>query len=151
MWVVEFCNRQIRLAVPEDRWQAMILLILQAEGVTQAEISVTVVDDTEMHELNRRYLDHDYPTDVLSFVLEDSDGYLSGEIIVSSDTAIERSVEFGWTAEEELTLYVLHGTLHLVGYDDKKSTDRARMREKEAHYLRLLGMRRPESNLDEPN
>jgi len=144
---VEFCNRQTRLEVPETRWSRLLEVLLRTEGLEEAEVSVTIVDDGEMHALNRQYLDHDYPTDVLSFVLEEGPGSLCGEIIVSADTAVARASEFGWSAEDELTMYVLHGALHLVGYDDKEDTARQRMRERERFYLRQFGML-PESSAE---
>jgi len=137
---IEFCNRQSRLAVPEARWSRLLEEVLRTEGRTRAEVSVTVVDDDEMHALNRQYLAHDYPTDVLSFVLEEGSGSLCGEIIVSADTAAARASEFGWSVEDELTMYVLHGALHLVGYDDKEDEKRRRMRERERFYLSRFGM-----------
>lgn len=147
MLTVEFCNRQTRLEVPETRWSRLLEVLLRTEGLEEAEVSVTIVDDGEMHALNRQYLDHDYPTDVLSFVLEEGPGSLCGEIIVSADTAVARASEFGWSAEDELTMYVLHGALHLVGYDDKEDTARQRMRERERFYLRQFGML-PESSAE---
>ncbi len=122
----------------------VVTQVLRGEQVDQAEISVAIVDDAEIHELNRRFLDHDYPTDVLSFVLENATA-LEGEIIVSADTAQARAVEEGWSALEELTLYVVHGALHLVGYDDKSSSARVLMRQREGFHLTRLGLTRPES------
>ena len=92
---------------------------------------MAAVDDRTIHQLNRRYLDHDYPTDVLSFVLEEGPGTVEGEIIVSGDTAAASAPGYGWPAQDELLLYVIHGMLHLVGYDDKSPADAARMRQAE--------------------
>jgi probable rRNA maturation factor len=114
--------------------------VLTGEAIASATISVAVVDDPTMRELNRRYLSHDYNTDVLSFLLEESDGQLDGEVIVSADTAIIRAKEFAWSAEDELLLYVIHGTLHLTGYDDHSDADRGCMRRKEMQYLEELGL-----------
>jgi probable rRNA maturation factor len=60
-------------------------------------------------------------------------------VIVSADTASRRAAEFGWQMQDELLLYVIHGTLHLTGFDDKTDSDRAVMRAKEEQYLRSLG------------
>ena len=84
-----------------------------------ARLSLAVVDDPTIHELNRRHLNHDWPTDVLSFVLEERDGHLEGEVILSADTAAAAATEVGWPAAAEQLLYVIHGMLHLVGYRDK--------------------------------
>jgi probable rRNA maturation factor len=117
-----------------------VATVLAGESVTSATISVAVVDDPTMRDLNRRYLNHDYNTDVLSFLLEETDGQLDGEVIVSADTAIIRAEEFAWSAGDELLLYVIHGTLHLTGYDDHSDADRGRMRRKEMQYLNELGL-----------
>ena len=142
---VEVSNRQTSLDVNTSVLRQVVEDILHCEGIQSAEVSVAIVGDQEIHQLNRRYLDHDYPTDVLSFVLERNEGRLEGEVIVSTETAIARCGEFGWTAVEELTLYTIHGTLHLVGYLDKTSEDVAQMRERETFHLGQHGMKRPAS------
>ena len=89
----------------------------------------------------RRYLAHDYATDVLSFLLAEEDDYREGEVVVSAETALREAPSYGWAATDELLLYVLHGTLHLLGYDDRAREDRAAMRDKERSYLLQLGCR----------
>ena len=150
MIIVEVSDRQHALQIKTEAVRQAVTMVLEGESVDTAEISVAIVDDAEMHELNRRFLNHDYPTDVLSFVLEQSDRGLDGEIIVSSETAQLRSLDEGWSALEELTLYLIHGTLHLVGYDDKTSDTRATMRDREIFHLSRLGLTRPAGS-DEPS
>ncbi|MDG2384120.1 MAG: rRNA maturation RNase YbeY [Pirellulaceae bacterium] len=140
---VEVSNRQAVLDVDTSKLQDAITAVLKTEGIQQAEVSLAIIDDVEIHELNRRYLQHDYPTDVLSFVLERSAAGLDGEVIISTETALERCQEFGWSATKELTLYAIHGTLHLVGFDDKTAVDRAEMRERERFHLAKLGIEIP--------
>ncbi len=108
----------------------------------EATVSVAIVDDETIHELNRQFLAHDYPTDVLSFTLEDEPPRLEGEIVVSVDTARQNAVEAGWSADDELLLYVIHGTLHLAGHLDKDPEDFAEMRATEAAVLDRLGVKR---------
>ena len=123
-------RRQLALAVQE---------VLTQEGARDAEISLAVVDNQTIHRLNRHYLRHDYPTDVLSFVLDHApDGRLDGEIIVSLEMAAQQSAKLGWPVENELLLYVIHGALHLVGYDDQQAARRTEMRSKEQHYMTRL-------------
>ena len=85
-----------------------------------ARISVAVVDDATIAVLNRQFLRHEGPTDVLSFLLEQDEDGLEGEVVVSAETARRTAPRFGWSEGEELLLYVIHGTLHLAGYDDAK-------------------------------
>jgi probable rRNA maturation factor len=117
-------------------------LILRDAGIQSGELSIAVVSDKRMHELNRQYLEHDYPTDVLSFLLEsDSERKsLEGQIIVSSDYAAREAARYDWTTDDELLLYVIHGCLHLVGHDDTVPEARQTMREAEAKYLAQFGL-----------
>ena len=108
-----------------------------------AYVSIAVVDDPTIHGLNVQYLGHDYPTDVLSFVLEESTDRVEGELVVSADTAMRESQEAGWSPQDELLLYVIHGSLHLVGYDDHEPTDQIEMYAAEAHYLQRMGIKLP--------
>ena len=137
---IDFRNEQRTLAIDESRLREAVELVLRRSGVEQAEISLAIVDDPAIHELNRRYLNHDEPTDVLSFVLEAGEDSLEGEIIVSADTAAAAAPRFGWSAEDELLLYVIHGALHLVGYDDLNAAARSEMRGQERACLAHFGL-----------
>lgn len=136
---VAITNQQSNFKVDARRLRTAVKDVLTGEGIESGEISLAVVDDPTIHDLNRRWLNHDEPTDVLSFVLERARSSLEGEIIVSADTASARAAEFGWSAEAELALYVIHGALHLVGYDDKEPAAREKMRQRERFYLERLG------------
>ncbi len=140
---VEIANQQSSLAIDEDRLRSVTLQILTDAGYTEGALSLAVVDDPTIHELNVRHLEHDYPTDVLSFGLTDEPPRLEGEVIVSSETAITNAEEYDWPADHELLLYVIHGVLHLVGHRDKADDDVAAMRDAEARYLRAAGVEPP--------
>ena len=137
---VDVCNEQSALLVDCELMRRAVGVVLRGESIAAATISLAVVDDPTMRELNRRYLEHDYDTDVLSFLLDDDDGRLDGEVIVSADTALLRAAEYGWSGAHEMLLYVIHGTLHLTGYDDHSDEDRATMRRLEMKYLKELGL-----------
>lgn len=119
-----------------------VTAILNDHDIATAEISVAIVDDPTIRQLNRQYLEHDYETDVISFVLEwdEIQGRLVGQLIVSTDTAASLAGEVGGSMGDELLLYVIHGTLHLVGYDDKAPDSAAEMRVAEKKYLKRLGI-----------
>src|SRR4051794_16057292 len=85
--IVLITNRQAAHAVDESQLVLAVEFVLRDADFSSAEVSLAVVDDAEMQELNRRFLGHDYPTDVLSFVLDNEDGHLQGEIVISADTA----------------------------------------------------------------
>lgn len=138
--IIECNNDQQTQPVDETRLLAAIRRILTDAEITAGEISLAIVDDSRMHELNRQFLQHDYPTDVLSFVLDEEPGFLEGEVIVSADYAAREAVRYGWSTDDELLLYVIHGTLHLVGYDDLNPAAKREMRVQEQHYLGLYGL-----------
>ncbi|MBA3483853.1 MAG: rRNA maturation RNase YbeY [Pirellulales bacterium] len=126
-------------AIDAERLESAVRLAFADSGYTWVEVSIAVVDDEMIHELNRQFLDHDYPTDVLSFALEDDPPRLEGEIVVSLDTADRCASEAGWSTDDELLLYVAHGALHLAGYGDKTPEDAAEMRAAEVDLLAKLG------------
>ncbi|HEX6963870.1 MAG TPA: rRNA maturation RNase YbeY [Lacipirellula sp.] len=123
-----------------DRVQAAARVALADSSYRDVSVSVAIVDDAAIHQLNRQFLEHDYPTDVLSFVLEDQPHRLEGEVVVSIDTANRCAEEAGWSGVDELLLYVVHGALHLVGYRDKAADEAAEMRKAEAAVLARLGV-----------
>jgi probable rRNA maturation factor len=145
---VQIANEQTSLRVDDARLREAVRAVVEEASIHQAEISVAVVDDAAIQELNRRYLRHDEPTDVLSFLLERAQDRLEGEIVVSADTARRTAPRFGWSAADELLFYVVHGTLHLVGYDDQTPGDRARMRARERECLARFGVE-PSEEIDD--
>ena len=122
------------------RLRRAVKSILNDAGIASGEVSIAVVDDARMHELNRRYLAHDYPTDVLSFVLARDGDRLDGQIVVSADYAAREAARYGWNADDELLLYTIHGALHLVGYDDLSPESKRQMRQQERAYLGQFGL-----------
>ncbi|MEX2187140.1 MAG: rRNA maturation RNase YbeY [Pirellulales bacterium] len=122
------------------RVRAAVKSALALGDVTAGTVSVVVVDDPTIHDLNRRHLDHDYPTDVLSFAIEQADAYVEGDIVASADTAARMAPRYGWTAEDELLLYVVHGALHLVGFDDLEPAKLKKMRAAERQVLAQFGL-----------
>lgn len=135
---VALSNQQVRHPVDEQQLREAAIAVLSNSEFSSAAVSIAVVDDATIHELNRRHLDHDWPTDVLSFVLEGDNGHLEGEVIISADTAAAAAEELGCTAEREQLLYVIHGMLHLVGYRDQLGDDAAEMRAAESAYLQAF-------------
>lgn len=140
MLKVAINNQQTAHKVDRAQLREGVKRVLAGEGIENAVISIAVVDDPTMHGLNRQYLQHDYPTDVLSFVLEDDDDRLEGEIIISADYAAKEAQNFDWSAQDEMLLYVIHGSLHLVGFDDLEPELKAEMRAKEREYLATFGL-----------
>ena len=141
--IIEIANEQQTHAVDCKRLKQAVRNVLADAGIERGEISIAIVDDARMHALNRQYLQHDYPTDVLSFVLEHDEATksLDGEIIASADYAAREAPRYSWTADDELLLYVIHGCLHLVGHDDHTPEGQAAMRAAESKYLAQFGLK----------
>jgi probable rRNA maturation factor len=132
--------------VTVDRWllRRAVKRVLHMAGVENAAISVAIVDDDTISRLNWEYLRHRGPADVLSFPLDDSElnggCQLEGEVIASAETAARCAPRFGWNPHDELLLYIVHGTLHLVGHDDRTPRQQAEMRRMESDVLQGLGI-----------
>jgi probable rRNA maturation factor len=129
--------------VPLDRsrLRQVARQVLEGEGIKEAEISLAFVDNPTIHQLNQRYLKHDEPTDVLSFPLSEADARrLAGELVISAEIAKTQAESRGHDVQAELALYVIHGLLHLCGYDDQTEAKAKEMHLRERHHLQALGM-----------
>lgn len=132
-----------------SEWLAQIAeQVLRTESVASAQLSIALVDDATIHHVNRQFLQHDYATDVISFLLDSGDirdgsaadgRWIEGEIVISGETAARSAKEIGCPAGQELALYLVHGLLHLCGYDDQTPADQARMRDREKSHLKKCG------------
>nr|MBQ0091353.1 apolipoprotein N-acyltransferase [Candidatus Enterousia merdequi] len=106
-----------------------------------SEVSITLVDDKQIHKLNKKYRDMDKPTNVLSFEL--GDDILLGDIFISLDTVKKEAIEAGISIEEHTAHMVVHGMLHLQGYDHIKESEAKVMESKEIKILKKLGYKNP--------
>src|SRR5438552_16561895 len=123
--------------VPIDRGKLrdIVRAVLEGEDEKEYEISLAFVDNTTIHRLNKQYLGHDEPTDVLSFPYSAANAKkLEGELVIGVEIAQEQATERGHDVQAELALYVIHGLLHLCGYDDKSTANEKAMRQRERHY-----------------
>jgi probable rRNA maturation factor len=138
---VEISDTQTHLAVDHEALAQLVRATLASEGVDRASISVAMVDDATIHTINRRHLDHDWPTDVISFGLSDpDDDALIGELVVSAEMAATTARTAGVPAWDELALYLVHGLLHLCGHDDSTPDARRAMRQREGEVLAASGL-----------
>jgi probable rRNA maturation factor len=110
--------------------------VLIAENRPVASISIALVDDNTIHRLNELHLRHDWPTDVISFPMSGPDDpALSGELIVSTEMAVATAKEIGGDPHDEIALYIVHGLLHLCGYDDSNQEQSAAMNNRQTEIL----------------
>jgi probable rRNA maturation factor len=136
---ISIATPQEIVSIDRAHMRQVVRTVLAGEDVTDYEISLAFVDNPTIHRLNLRYLQHDEPTDVLSFPLSElSASKLAGELVLGVEVAVEQAAARGHDVQTELTLYVIHGLLHLCGYDDHDDADRAAMRQRERHYLQQL-------------
>jgi probable rRNA maturation factor len=115
--------------------------VLDGEGIRAAKVTLAFVDDAHIHRLNKQFLDHDEPTDVLTFPYsEKGSKTLEGEVVIGHGVAVANAADRGHDLAAELALYVIHGCLHLCGYDDRTDRGAKVMRAKERHYLAAVGL-----------
>ncbi|MBR2305218.1 MAG: rRNA maturation RNase YbeY [Ruminococcus sp.] len=134
--------------------------VTEYEGFTNDyEVSVSFVNDAQIHELNKKHRDIDRPTDVLSFPLGENGVYdidhetgasLLGDIVISLETAFRQAEVYGHSLEREVGFLTVHSMLHLLGYDHEEGPLQERiMREKEEAILTQLGISRDETFVEE--
>ena len=111
-------------------------LVAESEIRRIGDISIIFCSDNYILDINRRYLGHDYFTDIITFDYCEGDR-LSGDLFISVDSVRENSVEYGTEFKDELNRVIVHGILHLIGYDDHAEEDVKVMRSKEDYYLSL--------------
>ena len=105
--------------------------------INEGELSIAFVSDAEIAQVHADFMDDPSPTDVITFPAQ-PEMKSAGEIIVSVDHAHNRAAKLGEPFSRELSLYLVHGWLHLAGYDDSEESDRAKMREAEKKALLIL-------------
>jgi rRNA maturation RNase YbeY len=114
-----------------------IKAVIVAEGKIAGDISFIFCSDDYLLEMNKKYLDHDYYTDIITFDYVE-DKMINGDIYISIDRVRENATEFSIPFANELNRILIHGILHLLGYKDKAKNDKKIMTEKEDYYLKAL-------------
>jgi probable rRNA maturation factor len=124
----------------ETRIRDAVIAAAHRSGFSVGSIGVLITDDETIHRINREHLEHDYPTDVISFAYHQQLPSVEGELVASLDTAAREASSLGWTTLNELLLYVIHGTLHICGLDDQTEEARKEIRLAERQVLATLGI-----------
>lgn len=120
-----------------NKIKRLVAEILNTENRTAGEINFIITTDEKLKSINVEFLEHNYFTDVITFNYND-DRIVNGEIYISIDTIRHNSAEYGETIQSELSRVMIHGVLHLVGYDDKSDQEKIVMRQKEDFWLKNL-------------
>lgn len=121
----------------KDRYARWVSKIGRSERREIGDFSFVFCDDTYLLEMNRRFLEHDAFTDVITFDYS-NDEVVSGEVFISIDRLKENSYKYNTAFFDELRRVMAHGVLHLLGYDDKSDEDSKRMRAKEEEKMKLF-------------
>ncbi|HUS90688.1 MAG TPA: rRNA maturation RNase YbeY [Phycisphaerae bacterium] len=134
--VVSVSSSQRAVRVPRKRIAELVAFVARAERAPAAQVDVAVVGAEEIASLNRRYLRHAGPTDVLSFDLSaPGDEELTAQVVVCGPVAVAEAAARHLRPQHELMLYVVHGLLHLLGHDDGTACDAERMHAREEELL----------------
>jgi probable rRNA maturation factor len=134
--MIEVVNRQRRLKLDTEAWSDFAARALNAIGKSKSSATIAFVSDKRIRELNRLFRDVDKATDVLSFPADEK--FNLGDVAVSVDTAAVQARENGLTFDEEIAQLILHGLLHLCGYDHE--TDNGEMNRLELRLRKKLGI-----------
>ena len=134
--MVEVVNRQRRVKVDPDAWTTFAEQALHAIGNSGSSATIAFVSDRNIRKLNQRFRGIDKPTDVLSFPADEPDNL--GDVAISVETAAKQSKENGLSFDDEIAQLILHGLLHLSGYDHE--TDNGQMNRLELRLRKKLGI-----------
>jgi probable rRNA maturation factor len=133
-------------SLSEARLESVARRVLESEGVSAAELSVTVTDDETVRSLNREYAREDAVTDVLSFSQREGEEFAAppggapplGEVVIAYPTAARQAGERGKSQEAEVARLLIHGILHLLGYDHAQPEEERRMRAREEELVEAV-------------
>ena len=137
---IEITNLQKVHDINRALLRKVLSQVMREAGET-GSLSLAVVDEEEITELNRRFLGRAEPTDVLSFPMRDEDSDMFGEVVVCAEIAGKEALRRSIGFDAELALYALHGLLHLLGYDDRTPEQRSRMEKREQEILKNFGLK----------
>jgi rRNA maturation RNase YbeY len=136
MTEVTVANAHPRKRVAGAALVRLLRSVLAGEKTRHAKLCLVLIDRHRCRRINERFLGHPYETDVLSFPLE-STPRLEGEVYVNLDRAATQARDYGVTFGNEVARLAVHGTLHLLGYDDRRAADSRRMKNVEERYVAL--------------
>lgn len=133
---IAFFTQEIDLEIKnKDALSAWVIRTIRKEAKIPGEINFIFCNDNFLIDINRKYLNHDYYTDIITFDNSDFENEISGDIFISYERVIENAQKLSVYIDKEMSRVVIHGVLHLIGYNDSKIKEIAEMREKEDYYI----------------
>jgi rRNA maturation RNase YbeY len=140
-------NRQlVKGRIDLSKINALVKEIIRAENKRLGEIEIVFMKDAEILEINKKFLKHNYFTDVIAFSYNTKDK-ICGDVCISIESVARNAIKYNEIYGRELMRVIAHGVLHLVGYEDADQESKDRMREKENFYLNLLDTGHEENRL----
>lgn len=137
--MIRFSTLDVEMpAIEPQRVKAWIESVAQGYGKTIGELYYYFCSDERLLEINRDHLGHDFYTDIVTFPLTNCETVLSSEFCISIDRIKENATTFGRSYESELHRVIIHGVLHLIGFDDLTDEEEKEMREKEEEALEMM-------------
>jgi probable rRNA maturation factor len=138
--VVQIDNKQSKYRLSKKRLRQTAKVILNALDCPDAELSILIVGDQQIAQLNHQYLNHEGPTNVIAFSMRQGrfaniTPNLLGDVVISADTAHREARSAGISMQDRFDQLLIHGTLHLLGYDHEKTDAEARKMEKKTEEL----------------
>ncbi|MFC1508611.1 rRNA maturation RNase YbeY [Candidatus Omnitrophota bacterium] len=141
--VIDIQNLQDKIKIDEQNLKKSAGSILKNMSEEESELSLLFVNDSYIKKLNMKYRDIDSKTDVLAFSMREGEGLskkspLLGDVVISVETAKREAVKRNRSVQKEILLYLTHGILHLLGYDDENLKERKKMKMKEKDLMGLI-------------
>lgn len=134
---VEITNASGYKPIPRKKLEAIAKKVFSDYGYENAKFSLVIVENKEIRRINRKFLNHNYPTDVICFSLSEADE-IDGEAYISIEIAKEQAKEHNVSLKDELMRYAAHAALHLCGLDDNTDEKRKAMNELESKYIKII-------------
>ena len=135
---IEFFSEDIDFSLTNpDKISDWIVSVIEENGQELSNLTFVFCSDDYLHDMNVEYLDHDTLTDIITFDNSDIEGVIEGDIFVSIDRVKDNAATIGTTFTDELHRVLIHGVLHLLGFDDKNNEAQALMRKQEDSCLSL--------------
>jgi rRNA maturation RNase YbeY len=137
--LIQFFSEGVSFQLKNEKdIQDWLLAVIKQEKLEAGVINYIICDDDYLLELNQKFLDRDTLTDVIAFDYSESDKEVSGDVFISLERTRENASNYKQSPENELLRVIVHGMLHLCGYEDKSSSQKEQMTRKEDKYLSLL-------------
>lgn len=135
---IEFFSEDIDFSLPNpDQISEWIATVIEQDEQELESLTYIFCSDDYLHNINLEYLDHDTLTDIITFNNAEEEGIVEGDIFISIDRVRDNAADMGTSFEDELHRVIIHGVLHLLGYDDKNQEAQTNMRKQEDSCLSL--------------